>query len=198
MVQHRYVEGQTQIDEEEKRYLIPAILTREDLDRFEQENILEARKWVMQKSVLASKQDIFAEKFILNLHKRMYVHVWKWAGQYRKSNKNIGVDYALVQTELRKLLDDAAYWLEHNTYSVTELAVIFHHRLVKIHLFPNGNGRHARLFADVIVAKYGGEKLTWGSNDDLAVPDEVRKRYIAALHEADAGSYDSLILFAES
>ena len=198
MVQYRYIEGQTPIDEEEKRYLIPAILTHEDLDRFERENILEARKWVMEKSVLASKQNIFTEKFILDLHKRMYGHVWKWAGQYRKSNKNIGVDYSFIQTEFRKLLDDASYWLEHNTYSVTELAVIFHYRLVKIHLFPNGNGRHARLFADVVVAKHGGEKLTWGSNADLAVPDEVRKRYIAALHEADAGSYDPLILFAKS
>lgn len=198
MVQYHYTEGQTPLDEEEKKYLIPAILTREDLDRFEQENILEARRWVMRKSVLASKQDIFTEKFILDLHKRMYGRVWKWAGQYRKSNKNIGVDYSLVQTEFRKLLDDAAYWLEHDTCGVSELAVIFHYRLVKIHLFPNGNGRHARLFADVIVAKYGGEKLTWGGGADLTAPEGVRKRYIAALHEADAGSYDSLISFAKS
>jgi len=199
MVQYHYIEGQTPLDEEEKRYLIPAILTREDLDRFEQENILEARRWVMRKSVLASKQDIFTEKFILDLHKRMYGRVWKWAGQYRKSNKNIGVDYSLVQTEFRKLLDDASYWLEHHTYSsVAELAVIFHYRLVQIHLFPNGNGRHARLLADVIGAKYGGEKLTWGGGANLTAPEDVRKRYIAALHEADAGSYDSLISFAKS
>lgn len=198
MVQYHYTEGQTPLDEEEKRHLIPTILTHEDLDRFEQENILEARRWVMRKSVLASKQDIFTEKFILDLHKRMYGRVWKWAGQYRKSNKNTGVDYPHIRTELRKLLDDAAYWLEHNTYGVSELAVIFHYRLVKIHLFPNGNGRHARLFADVIVAKYGGEKLTWGGGADLAAPEGVRKRYIAALYEADDGSYDSLISFARS
>ena len=198
MVQYHYTEGQTSLDEEEKRHLIPTILTHEDLDRFEQENILEARRWVMRKSVLASKQDIFTEKFILDLHKRMYGRVWKWAGQYRKSNKNTGVDYPHIRTELRKLLDDAAYWLEHNTYGVSELAVIFHYRLVKIHLFPNGNGRHARLFADVIVAKYGGEKLTWGGGADLAAPEGVRKRYIAALYEADDGSYDSLISFARS
>lgn len=198
MVLYRYAEGQTPLDEEEKVHLVPAILTREDLDRFERENILEARRWVMRKSVLASKRDIFTERFVLNLHKRMYGRVWKWAGQYRKSNKNIGIDYSLVQIELRKLLDDTAYWLEHDTYSVTELAVIFHYRLVKIHLFPNGNGRHARLFADVIVAKYGGEKLTWGGKADLAAPDDVRKLYIAALREADAGSYDSLISFAKS
>lgn len=197
MINYHYIEGQTPLDEDEKRDLIPTLITREDLDAFEQENILEARKWIMQKSVLA-KQDIFTEKFILNLHKRMYGHVWKWAGTYRKSNKNIGIEYYLVPTELRQLLDDATYWLEHKTYSVTDLAIIFHHRLVKIHLFPNGNGRHARLCADVIVAKYGGDKLTWGGNSDLTRPDDIRKAYIAALREADAGNYEPLLAFARS
>ena len=197
MISYHYIEGQTPLDEDEKRDLIPTLITREDLDAFEQENILEARKWIMQKSVLA-KQDIFTEKFILNLHKRMYGHVWKWAGTYRKSNKNIGIEYYLVPTELRQLLDYATYWLEHETYSITDLAVIFHHRLVKIHLFPNGNGRHARLCTDVIVAKYGGDKLTWGGNSDLTKPDDIRKAYIAALREADAGNYEPLLAFARS
>lgn len=197
MVQYHYIEGQTPLDENEKRDLIPSIVSREDLDAFEQENILEARKWVMQKSVLA-KLDIFTEKFILNLHKRMYGHVWKWAGTYRKTNKNIGVEAYLIPTELHQLLGDARYWLEHKTYPITDLAIIFHHRLVKIHLFPNGNGRHARLFADVIVAKYGGEKLSWGGNSDLTKPDEIRKRYIAALREADRGDYQTLLEFARS
>jgi len=196
-VQYHYIEGQTPLDEDEKCDLIPSIVSREDLDAFEQENILEARKWVMQKSVLA-KLDIFTEKFILNLHKRMYGHVWKWAGTYRKTNKNIGVEAYQVPTELHQLLGDAKYWLEHKTYPITDLAIIFHHRLVKIHLFPNGNGRHARLCADVIVAKYGGEKLTWGGNSDLTKPDEIRKRYIAALREADRGDYEPLLAFAKS
>ncbi|MCH2547466.1 MAG: mobile mystery protein B [Alphaproteobacteria bacterium] len=197
MITYHYIDGQTPLDEDEKRDLIPTILTREDLDRFEQENILEARQWVMQKSVLA-RQDIFTESFILNLHKRMYGHVWKWAGQYRKSNKNIGVDSYQIPVELRKLLDDAKYWLEHDTYTITHLAIIFHHRLVKIHLFPNGNGRHARLCADAIIAKYDGEPLSWGSSPDLNKPDEVRRRYIRALQEADHGNYEPLIAFATS
>jgi len=197
MINYHYIEGQTPLDEDEKRDLIPTLITREDLDAFEQENILEARKWIMQKSVL-SKQDIFTEKFILSLHKRMYGHVWKWAGTYRKTNKNIGVESYQVPTELHQLLGDAQYWLEHKTYSITDLAIIFHHRLVKIHLFPNGNGRHARLCADVIIAKYGGEKLTWGGGSDLNKPDDIRKRYIAALREADAGDYEPLLAFARS
>lgn len=196
-MQYHYIAGQTPLDEEEKRDLIPSLVTREDLDAFEQENILEARKWVMQKATLA-KLDVFTERFLLNLHKRMYGHVWKWAGTSRKSNKNIGVDRIYIATELHQLLGDAQYWLEHKTYPISDLAVIFHHRLVKIHLFPNGNGRHARMCADVIVAKFGGEKLSWGGNSDLTKPDEIRTRYIAALREADAGNYEPILAFARS
>jgi Fic-DOC domain mobile mystery protein B len=195
MIQYSYIPGQTPLDEDEKNDLIPSIITREDLDAFEQENIIEARQWIMQKSVL-SRQDIFTEKFILNLHKRMYGHVWKWAGKYRKSNKNIGCEYYLVPTQLYQLIDDAKYWLENNTYTTNDLAVIFHHRLVKIHLFPNGNGRHARLFADVIIAKHGEGKISWGGNLDLTKPDKIRKQYISALQEADCGNYEPLISFA--
>lgn len=196
-MQYHYIAGQTPLDEEEKRDLIPSLVTREDLDAFEQENILEARKWVMQKATLA-KLDVFTEKFLLTLHKRMYGHVWKWAGRFRKSNKNIGVDRIYITTELHQLLGDAQYWLEHKTYPISDLAVIFHHRLVKIHLFPNGNGRHARMCADVVVAKFDGEKLSWGGNSDLTKPDEIRTRYIAALREADAGNYEPILAFARS
>lgn len=193
----QYIPGQTPLDEDEKRDLIPTIVTRADLDAFEQRNILEARQWLMTKSTL-SRQDIFSEKFLLGLHKRMYGYVWKWAGTFRKSNKNIGVEAYLVPTELYQLLGDAQYWLEHQTYSVTDMAIIFHHRLVKIHLFPNGNGRHARLCADAIIAKFGGESLTWGGQSDLTKPDEIRNRYIAALREADGGNYEPLLLFART
>jgi len=197
MINYYYIEGQTPLDEEEKRDLIPSIISREDLDAFEQENILEARKWLMQKSVL-KKQDVFSENFLLNLHKRMYGHVWKWAGTYRKTNKNIGVDRFQISTELHQLLGDANYWLEHETYPLNDLAVIFHHRLVKIHLFPNGNGRHARMCADAIIAKYGGEKLSWGGNSNFTKHDDIRKRYIAALREADNENYEPLLKFTKS
>ncbi|MBU3655819.1 MAG: mobile mystery protein B [Alphaproteobacteria bacterium] len=196
-MQYHYIAGQTPLDEEEKRGLIPNLITREDLNAFEQENILEARQWVMQKTTL-SKLDIWTEKFLLNLHKRMFGHVWKWAGTFRKTNKNIGVDRLCIITELHQLLGDAQYWLEHQTYPISDLAVIFHHRLVKIHLFPNGNGRHARMCADVIVAKFNGEKLSWGGNSNLTKPDDLRTRYIAALRDADVGDYQPLLAFARS
>lgn len=196
-MQYHYIAGQTALDEEEKRDLIPSVVTREDLDAFEQENILEARKWVMRASVL-SRLDVFSEKFLLNLHKRMYGRVWKWAGTFRKTNKNIGVAYYLIPAELYRTLDDARYWLEHQTYPISDLAVIFHHRLVRIHLFPNGNGRHARMCADVIVARFGGQRLSWGGHSDLSKPDEIRKRYIAALRAADAGDDEPVLSFARS
>lgn len=196
-MEYEYIDGQTPLDEEEKEDLIPTILIRADLDRFEQENIIEARKWVMQKSVLA-RQDVFSENFLLSLHKRMFGQVWKWAGQYRRSNKNIGVDRYQIPTELHKLLGDSKYWLEHQTYDITDLAIIFHYRLVKIHLFPNGNGRHARLCADVICAKLGGEELAWGGKVDLVAAGKTRKAYINALIKADDGDYKPLIAFAKS
>ncbi len=196
-MQYHYIAGQTPLDEEEKLGLIPSLITRTDLDKWEQENILEARKWLMNQNIL-SKYDIFRESFLLNLHERMFKYVWKWAGNLRKSNKNIGVEYYEIPLHLRQLLDDAKFWLENNSYTSTEVAIIFHHRLVKIHLFANGNGRHSRLIADAIITKYDGQTLSWGSNSDLTKPDEIRNRYIAALREADRGIYEPLFDFARS
>lgn len=195
-MQYRYIIGQTPIDEEEKLGLIPAIITRADLNQSEQENIIEARQWLMNSNIL-SRNDIFKEEFLLNLHKKMFQYVWKWAGSIRKSNKNIGVEYYEIPLHLRHLLEDIKFWLENSSYALTDLAIIFHHRLVKIHLFPNGNGRHARLMADAIITKYNGQKLNWGSNSDLIEPDKIRKRYIAALREADQGNYQSILDFAK-
>ena len=197
MMQYQNLEGQTPLDEEEKLDLIPSILLREDLNAFEQQNIIEARAWIMQKTVF-SRHDLFSEKFLLLLHQRMYRNVWRWAGKYRRTNKNIGCDYYVIQVELRKLLDDVRYWINNKTFNMTELAIRTHHRLVKIHLFPNGNGRHARLYADVIIAKYRGDKLTWGSGNNLVKPDVTRNRYIEALRLADIGDYKELFDFARS
>ena len=196
-MQYNYIVGQTPLDEEEKLGLIPSLITRSDLDKWEQENIIEARKWLVNQSIL-SKYDIFREAFLLTLHQRMFKHVWKWAGSLRKSNKNIGVEYYEIPLQLRLLLDDSKFWLENKSYDITDLAIIFHHRLVKIHLFANGNGRHSRFIADAIIAKYNGNILSWGSNSDLTKSDEIRKRYIAALQDADHGNYEPLLEFARS
>jgi Fic-DOC domain mobile mystery protein B len=195
-MQYYYIEGQTPLDEDEKKSLIPNIICREDLDKWEQENILEARKWLMYTSNI-DKLNILSEYFLMNLHKRMFKYVWKWAGEKRKTNKNIGVEFYQISLELKNLLDDAIFWLNNAVYSIEDIAIIFHHRLVKIHIFSNGNGRHARLVADAIIKKYNGKILSWGGDDGLIRPDLLRKRYISALKEADNGDYNKLLEFAK-
>jgi Fic-DOC domain mobile mystery protein B len=199
-MQEQYLEGQTPLNLEEQLELIPHINTREDLNDFEQTNILLARSWVLRNRKLA-KIDLFNEDFGKALHKKMYDKVWKWAGKYRTSNKNIGVEFYVIPVEIKKLFDDAKFWLQHNTYDIVDLAIIFHHRMVKIHPFANGNGRHARLYADAIIYKYGCTPLSWGTQqyqDLYQQPTQRRSQYILALRAADGGDYKPLLEFARS
>lgn len=183
--------GQTPIDEDEKQALIPSINTLKELNYFEHENIIDARKWVLSSRVLA-RYDIFEAEFLLKLHQKMFGKVWKWAGQLRNSGKNIGCDPYQIRTELKNLCDDAKYWLKHQTYPIEQLALVFHHRLVKIHLFANGNGRHARLASDCIVKKFApNKKIDWQGKNHASA-NELRKNYILALREADRGNYSVL------
>lgn len=192
-----YIEGQTPIDEDEKECLIlKGISTRQELDEHEQQNIERAVEWIMKKKKL-KVSDILSEKFIKQLHKRMFGDVWKWAGFYRNTNKNIGVDWHQIPIDLKNLLDDCSYWINNNSFSEDEIAVRFKHRLVSIHLFPNGNGRHSRLMADVLIHNgFGKEIYTWGGRTHLANADNIRTEYIAALKKADIGNYTSLIKFS--
>ncbi|RNL54746.1 mobile mystery protein B [Pedobacter jejuensis] len=194
-----YEDGQTPLDEDEKDgLLIPAITTRGELDEIEQRNIEEAIRWTIERRKKFTASEILTEPFICELHKRMLAGVWQWAGAFRDSNKNIGVDKYQVATELRMLLGDCNYWLENNTFSPDEIAVRFKHRIVSIHCFANGNGRHSRLIADIIIEKIlGGEVFTWGGNNLLST-GEFRAKYLSALREADKGNYDTLIQFARS
>lgn len=192
-----YIDGQTPIDEEEKEgLLIPAISTRGELDEFEQQNIEQAVQWTMGRSF--KPNTIFTDEFVRLVHKRMYGDVWAWAGEFRKTNKNIGTDKRQILSELKYLLDDAKYWHEHNTYPPDEIALRFKHRLVSIHCFPNGNGRHSRLMADIIIEKiYKLPVFTWGSNN-LSGEGEARSAYIQAVKAADKGDYSLLLTFARS
>lgn len=128
----------------------------------------------------------------------MFGDVWRWAGKFRQTGKNIGVDWAILSTELRTLLEDARYWLENETYSPDEIAIRFKHRLVSIHCFSNGNGRHSRLMADIIIESvFGGEVFTW-NHSNMLKPNETRKKYIDALKQADVGNIKPLIEFARN
>lgn len=190
-----YIEGQTPLDEDEKEgLLIDTISTREELDEFEQANIQQAVEWTLKNKFGLDK--IFSEEFILDLHKRMFGEVWKWAGKFRWSNKNIGVDKHQNSVELRQLNDDAKYWIENKTYEPEEIAIRFSHRLVKIHLFPNGNGRHSRLIADFIISSiFNLPVFTWGYSN-LSKAGDIRKEYLSAIYKADKGSIQKLIEFS--
>jgi Fic-DOC domain mobile mystery protein B len=192
-----YIDGQTPLDEDEMEgLLIPSIATRAELDEFEQQNIEQAMQWTLGRSLKPGV--IFTEDFIRMVHKRMYGDVWAWAGSFRKTNKNIGVDKWQIPIELKTLSDDAKYWYENNTFPPDEMALRFKHRLVSIHCFPNGNGRHSRLMADIIIDKIYGQLLfSWGTLKDTNEGD-ARKSYLKAVKTADQGDYSLLLAFARS
>lgn len=192
-----YIDGQTPLDEEEKDgLLIPTIATRGELDEFEQQNIEQAVQWSMGRSY--KSEIIFTEEFIRTVHKRMYINVWKWAGEFRKTNKNIGVDQWQIPTNLKYLLDDARYWHENSTYPPDEIALRFKHRIVSIHCFPNGNGMHSRLMADIIIEKiYKQPVFSWGTTNIFSEEDS-RTAYLKAVKTADIGDYSLLLSFARS
>ncbi|MGX5858297.1 mobile mystery protein B [Dyadobacter jiangsuensis] len=195
MIYFQYPPGATPLTPEELDDLkLKHITTRGELDRWEQENIQEAHAWLNR----LKRRDIVSEEFICTLHNKMFSKVWNWSGRFRRTDKNIGVAWHAVPTELRRLVDDTNAWIEFQSYSPDEIAYRFHHRLVWIHLFPNGNGRHSRLMADIILTKLlGQDAFTWGS-DDLTRASDVRTDYIQALRAADNNDYDLLNNFVRS
>ncbi|MDD2635994.1 MAG: mobile mystery protein B [Bacteroidales bacterium] len=190
-----YIDGQTPLNEEEKDgLLMKTITTRGELDELEQLNIEKTIEWILNNKFARNK--ILTEEFIKIVHKKMFGDVWKWAGTFRKSEKNIGVRWIVIAIELKLLLEDTDFWIDNNTYPADEIAIRFKHRLVSIHCFPNGNGRHSRIMADIIVESiFHKEIFSWG-NSVLVKPDNIRKEYIDSIRKADAGFIDSLIEFA--
>jgi Fic-DOC domain mobile mystery protein B len=179
---------------EEQRDLIPAhISNRRELNEAEQENILRGQDWALRRR----RPDLLNEKFITELNRQMLGEVWRWAGDFRRSQRNLGIPFYEIQAALRHLLDDAKAWIEYKSFSADEIAVRFHHRLVAIHPFPNGNGRHARLMADLLVMRLGGERFSWG-RASIRDAGEMRTQYITALKAADNHDYRQLLAFARS
>ena len=193
-----YPPGATPLDADELASLIPGHLTTQaELNEWEQLNIGEGDKWARKQ-----RKDILSETFLRQLHRQMFGETWKWAGEFRKSDKNIGVDWLHIGVELKKLLDDVRYQIDHATFPADEIAIRFHHRLVAIHAFPNGNGRHARMMADLLVEKLGQPRFSWGSRSlaeaNLTDATPIRRNYITALQAADARDMAPLLAFARS
>lgn len=192
-----YKDGQTPLDEEEKEGLkIKSITTQGELDEFEQLNIEKAVEWTIRANLKLEK--ILTEKFIKDLHKKMYGDVWKWAGEFRKTDKNIGISWTHVGVELKNLLDDTKFWIENKTFQAEEIAIRFKHRIVSIHCFPNGNGRHSRMMADIIMESIFGKEIFSWHQSNMVKANETRKEYIKALRKADNGNITPLIKFAKN
>lgn len=187
-------EASTPLRDEERRELIPDYITsRAELNEAEQAGISEATRWAFSR-----KRDVVTEEFLLDLHKRMFAKVWKWAGKFRETERNIGVQPHMIAPDLRVLIDDVRAQIEHKAYPPDEIAVRFHHRLVLIHPFPNGNGRWSRLAADLLIVQLGGERFSWGGQRDIASTPDLRKRYVEALKKADGHDIAPLLEFARS
>lgn len=185
--------GATPLDGDELGSLIPGhITTQGQLNEWEQLNIIQGESWARKQ-----RKEILTEDFLRQLHRQMFGQTWRWAGDFRRSDKNIGVDWVRIGIELKKLFDDVRYQVEHGSFPADEIAVRFHHRLVAIHPFPNGNGRHARLMANLLVERLGRACFTWGSRS-LADSSEVRQSYISALQAADSRNIAPLTAFARS
>lgn len=187
--------GDTPISDDEKLGLIPSLSTQQELNEFEQANILSAVHWAMNPRRLA-RADLLNATYLLDLHRRMFNATWRWAGKQRQSEKTIGVDHHRIMSDLAALLGDARYWIAERTYSVDEIALRFHHRLVWIHPFSNGNGRHARLMADIMAKKWGRPVFSWGAG--TGEPPVIRQSYLAALRRADNHDYTALLQFGRS
>lgn len=192
-----YHYGQTPLSEEESEGLrIKTITTQGELDEFEQLNIQKAVQWTMSKRF--KTETILTEQFIKNLHKRMFGDVWKWAGSFRQSEKNLGVSWHRIGLDVRQLLDDTNFWIANATFPPDEIVIRFKHRLVSIHCFSNGNGRHARLMADLMIENSFDKPIFTWNNSNMIQADETRQRYINALKAADNGTIEELIAFART
>jgi Fic-DOC domain mobile mystery protein B len=190
----QYAPGATPLSPDELQALIPSFVTTQGaLNEFEQANISEGAAWAYR-----SRRDILTEKFVMDLHGHMFDATWRWAGKYRGSDKNIGCPYWEIPVRVVELLRNTQAQIDGKSMSPDEVAVRFHHRLVSIHPFPNGNGRHSRLMADLLIVRLGGRPFSWGGNVNLVSPSETRGAYLSALRAADAQDINPLLDFARS
>lgn len=195
----RYPDGNTPIRPEEAEQLIPRISTRGELNEYEALNILRAREWAFECRTIKST-DPLEEPYIRELHHRMFDNVWKWAGTYRQTERNIGCGPKEIVQRVPQLLANTRYWLENKSFSIDEALLRFHHQLTRTHPFANGSGRHARMVADVVAVKYARPEFSWGAGISLVDESDARTRYLAALRALDANENDlkALLHFARS
>jgi Fic-DOC domain mobile mystery protein B len=190
-----YPIGATPLDQDEVNGLLPShIITQSQLNEWEAANILKAEIWLFSNT---NHGDFLSIEFTKLLHTRMFDSTWTWAGIFRTTERNIGVSPFKITTDLSNLLEDVRYQVVNESLPIDEIAYRFHHRLVAIHPFPNGNGRHARLYTDLFLVQAGQPRFTWG-RQRLETEGPIRKKYIDALRNADKHDYTGLAEFVRS
>lgn len=187
--------GATPLSPEDEAGLIPNLATKADLNEFEAVNIAAGALWAVRSRRI--RKDFPNVTALMLLHKRMFDKTWRWAGKFRRVDTNIGIDWHNIAAELHHLCENVRAQLEYGAYPIDEIAARFHHELVAIHPFPNGNGRHARLAADLLLAQHGRPPFSWGQAS-LVVVGDTRSAYIHALQQADAGLIGPLLAFVRS
>lgn len=189
-----YAPGATPLDPDEAAGLIPRhIANHGQLNEWEFLNIVKGEQWAFGRR----HADWCSSAFIRKLHGRMFGETWRWAGSFRTTEKNIGIDPARIAPALHDLCADVAVQLEHAAMPVDEIAARFSHRLVSIHPFANGNGRLSRTMADLLLVQQNAPRFSWGAAN-LATAGDARVRYLAALRAADARDYAALLAFVRS
>lgn len=188
-------DGATPLTPDELQGLkVRTISTRGELNQLESENILQGLTWLSRQS---KRVDVLTDEFARGLHRRLYGDVWAWAGQYRLTDKNIGVPVWTVSMEMRNCLNDAKMWIDRHVYPPVEAAARLHHRLVAIHPFPNGNGRWSRIMADAFLERQDESLfIDWANGTDLSVNSMHRQSYIEGLRAADRYEFEPLVSFA--
>jgi Fic-DOC domain mobile mystery protein B len=186
-------DGTTSLDSDEMDGLIPPITTREELNTFESANILRAMHWARTSRKL--RRELLSVDSLKLLHARMFDQTWSWAGKFRLSDKNIGAHWTEISSQMLLMCRDINYWIDNEVFPFAHIAVRFHHKLVSIHPFANGNGRHSRLAADLLMQYRRNPVFSWGGST-LDVEGATRRAYISALQMADKGSYEELLSFA--
>jgi Fic-DOC domain mobile mystery protein B len=189
-------DGKTPLSAEEQAGLLPSLATREELNQWERQNVLQAYAWALDPLALL-RRDSLNEPYLRELHQRMFNRTWVWAGRYRRTEKNLGIPHYEIRDALAHLLGDVRFWIDRRTYPPDEIAIRLHHRLVSIHPFANGNGRHSRLMADVLAERLGRPSFSWGRSA-IARNSDYRRAYIEALRAADKNDIQLLLLFARS
>lgn len=191
--------GQTPLDDEDLQGLIPKhIETREELNEWEATNIKNARQFLETRK---GGFNVLSVEALAELHRLMFGKTWRWAGTHARTMSQFTDTRTPPSVQLRELVEDTKEMIAASGRSernLDELAARFHHRLTQIHVWPNGNGRHAREAANQLLRMQGRPPFTWGSGENLQSAGTSRDRYLKALRAADEGDFSELFAFVRS